>query len=641
MFKNGRKTIGVIINDVNCHYQEHVCQALTTYAMKAGYNLAYFSCYTCYGDLTTPNGKGEANIVHLVPFEKLDAVILCQDTLLYEEPLTYVLNAIKEKCKCPVVTLRQDTGIYPCVLVEDDHHIEQMVYHFIDEHKKTKFGFLSGPMEHPDSIKRLNQFKRALENRGIAFEDSMVFEGDFWHNKGRGAADYFTLETKECPEVIICANDYMAISLVNELVAKGVMVPNDIAVSGYDDIWEASIMIPPITSVKVPATQIAEQAMKKIERLWAGEEEERVTTVSSQLVIRNSCGCNSIDMFSTLAKRVRQSKEYENILDCSQNNIYFMIDLSSMDSIDGIEKHLHFEETFGNRVEHLFICLGEGEGDKYPKYYSNMPGYAKKSKAVGGLYHKQSIETESFDTSELLPEEARENGSMIYYFFPLHNNEYSFGYLAISLKGIGGLGKAFHYWLAILGNALETIRIKQKNQGLLGELNYLYVRDSLTGLYNRRGFDTNVEEYYKRAKKEGKSFAVVAIDMDNLKTVNDKFGHSNGDLALKTIGAAMKEVAKESDICSRIGGDEYNIIGFDYTKEELRTLERTFHKYLDDFNQTSGLPYLVNASVGLFLCEQGEELSLSQCLNAADKKMYEDKQRKKQEKRDRVLREDA
>ena len=126
-----------------------------------------------------------------------------------------------------------------------------------------------------------------------------------------------------------------------------------------------------------------------------------------------------------------------------------------------------------------------------------------------------------------------------------------------------------------------------------------------------------------------------------MKIVNDKFGHINGDLALKTIGAAMKEVAKESDICSRIGGDEYNIIGIDYTKEELRNLERAFHKYLDDFNQTSGLPYLVNASVGWFLCEPGEELSMGQCIIAADEKMYEDKQRKKQEKRDRVLRENA
>ena len=114
-------------------------------------------------------------------------------------------KSIEEKCNCPVITLRQDSGKYPCVLVDASNCIEQMVYHFVDEHHKTKFGFMSGPFEHPDAIKRLNEFKRALANRGIPYDDKLVFEGDFWRKKGKEAANYFTLELDECPEVIICA----------------------------------------------------------------------------------------------------------------------------------------------------------------------------------------------------------------------------------------------------------------------------------------------------------------------------------------------------------------------------------------------------------------------------------------------------
>ena len=87
MFENGRKTIGVILCDVSSHYQEQICQTLSMYAKEADYNLAYFTFFSCYGTEITRNGRGEANIVHLIPFEELDAIILCHDPcLLYTSP---------------------------------------------------------------------------------------------------------------------------------------------------------------------------------------------------------------------------------------------------------------------------------------------------------------------------------------------------------------------------------------------------------------------------------------------------------------------------------------------------------------------------------------------------------------------------
>ncbi len=85
------------------------------------------------------------------------------------------------------------------------------------------------------------------------------------------AADYFTMELAEKPEVIVCANDYMASSLMNELIAKGFLVPDDIAVSGFDNIWESSITLPPITTVSVPVHDMVKQAVGLIEAMWRGE----------------------------------------------------------------------------------------------------------------------------------------------------------------------------------------------------------------------------------------------------------------------------------------------------------------------------------------------------------------------------------
>lgn len=636
MFRNGRKTIGVILCDVSSHYQEQVCQTLSAYAQEADYNLAYFTFFTCYGSEETRNGRGEANIVHLIPFEKLDAIVLCHDTLVNKTAQAYVLESIEKRCQCPVVTLRQSSDKYPCVIVNHGNSIEELVYHFIDEHHMKRLGFMSGPLDHPDSIRRFDDFKRALKNRSIPFDDKLIFEGDFWTKRAKRAAEYFMMELEEPPEAIVCANDYMANSLMNELISKGFLVPDDIAVSGFDNIWESSITLPPITTVSVPVQDMANKAMKLIEKMWSGEEVAMKNYVDAQVVLRNSCGCQTFNMQSMLAKRVRQVNEYQSIMDSNQSNTYMFIDLSDLDHVDGIENHLRIGDS--DHVESFFICLGEGRGEKYPKYRSANNGFAKKSTAVGGLFHKESFHFTKFLTSDLLPAEASEDKPMIYYFFPLHNNQYSFGYLAINFEDTRGANKTFHNWLAILGNALETIRIKQKNQGLLQELNNLYVHDALTGLYNRRGFDSISEDYYIRAKKENKNFIIIAIDMDNLKVVNDRFGHMNGDLALKTIGDAMQTVSGDEDACARVGGDEYNVVGVGYTKEDAETFIWNFNDFLDDFNASSGLPYLVKASIGYWIIEAGSRMDLEDCINAADASLYEYKRKKKEEKRDQVLR---
>lgn len=638
MFGNGKKTIGVILCDVASHYQEQVCHTISSYAQVAGYNIAYFTYFTCYGS-TTRNGRGEANIIHLIPFEKLDAIIFCHDTILDSEAtVEKVMEYLEERCTVPVISLRHDTGKYPCVLVNQEHMIEQLVLHFVNEHKKTKLAFMSGPLEHPDSIARLGDYKQALEKCGIEYDEKMVFEGDFWNNKAKEAANYFTMELEEMPDAVICANDYMATSLSNELISKGFLVPDDIAVTGFDDIWEASVTMPPITTVGVPVEELTRCGIRLIERMWEGEEVERVSYVDAYVRLRNSCGCQTFNMQNMLAKRVRQSKEHQRILDLIQTNTYMFVDLSDISDLDNIENKVRILDYSDNHVRNFFICLGEGKGSKYPKYRSASPGFAKKTKAVGAVMNRKSIKTDVFDTSNLLPPEASEDSPMIYYFFPLHNNQYSFGYFAVSYDGVYNCERTFANWLAILGNALETIRIKQKNQGLLQELNNLYVHDALTGLFNRRGFDSKSQEMYETANKRGKSFHVIAIDMDNLKIINDRFGHMNGDLALKTIGAAMESAARDEEACARVGGDEYNVVGVGYSQEQVEEYITEFQEYLEDFNANSDLPYLVRASVGYYLWQPGDDKNLEDCINAADGQLYKFKREKKEKKADGVLR---
>ena len=106
----------------------------------------------------------------------------------------------------------------------------------------------------------------------------------------------------------------------------------------------------------------------------------------------------------------------------------------------------------------------------------------------------------------------------------------------------------------------------------------------------------------------------------------------------KARDAAMENAAFEGDVCARVGGDEYNVVGIGYDDKKAEAFIAAFQKYLDDFNANSELPYLVRASVGYYLMPIDGTDSLEHCINAADASLYEFKRKKKEQKLDNVIR---
>jgi diguanylate cyclase (GGDEF)-like protein len=153
--------------------------------------------------------------------------------------------------------------------------------------------------------------------------------------------------------------------------------------------------------------------------------------------------------------------------------------------------------------------------------------------------------------------------------------------------------------------------------------------DPLTGIYNRRGFLDRVKTVMEAEVYQGKKALVVYADMDNLKIVNDEFGHDDGDFALKTIGKAIVQSFRQSDVVARMGGDEFAAFALiaednfgDVIKDRIRT-------YLREMNNSSDKPYLVSMSIGTYEFVIGKENNIDQILNKADAELYKEKKSKK------------
>lgn len=624
---NGRKTIGIILFDITGYYQQQLVHTLSKTASKHGYNLLTFSAFTIYGS-DTKNAAGEYNILHLIPYEQLDALIVCHDTFNSNEAVEELWKLVTERCQAPIISIRKKVNGCYNILVEDTDAIPAFVRHFHDVHHFDRIAFMSGPYNHPDAIFRLEKYKEAMAELGLDCPEEYIFEGNFWKDCALDASKHF-MSLKKRPQAIVCANDYMALSLCKELTLQGYSVPQDIAISGFDDVRDARANVPPLTTCYVSVSDMAKKAMETIDTLLNGKEAPACTFVPTKIIIRNSCGCESSTMKDLSLSRMYEVELMEQLINQNAHNTFVSISLENMTSAEDIGDYLRLEDVPGIARD-FYLCLGIHGNGAYPQVKKKAPGFAKRSHSIYSLRDLNPIATSSFETKKLLPPEAIREEPMTVFFFPIHYLEYNFGYVAATSNGEEAQDTLFHSWLSLIGNTLENSRIRAKNQALLEKLNMLYHEDFLTKLYNRRGFEQFSEEEFSEAKKHNIKTMTLSIDMDNLKYINDVYGHSHGDLALQTIADAMRQACSGCEICARIGGDEFAVFGYDYSEDKAKQYTENFLQYLKDFNADSSLPYCVNASFGYTISDPSLSISRKQYMKASDDLLFQNKRKRKE-----------
>ncbi|MCG6533324.1 MAG: GGDEF domain-containing protein [Syntrophales bacterium LBB04] len=154
-------------------------------------------------------------------------------------------------------------------------------------------------------------------------------------------------------------------------------------------------------------------------------------------------------------------------------------------------------------------------------------------------------------------------------------------------------------------------------------------KDDLTGLYNRRGFFTLAEQGFKTAQRMGTEMLLIFGDLDNLKEINDTFGHKEGDQALVDTSQILKETFRESDIIARIGGDEFVILALNSFETSAEKLINRFEQVLNDHPLQPKRLYKLSLSLGIACFNPQNPRSLDVLLADADKIMYENKQKRK------------
>lgn len=573
-------------------------------------------------------------VVYLLPnLEDFDALVSF-DTYM---PIIYIewMDQLKRKAACPVITLGAVKEGRCSVVNAQGTALAALIEHLIDRHGCRDIVHVAGQPDLTFVQERIAIFRDTMARRGLPCGDDRIFHGDLSPDCGEAVAAQI-LESRAgaerpLPEAIVCANDYMAIGLINALKARGFAVPGDVLVTGYDDVLPAQFNEPSITTSAQPFTEVGRTGMEALSRLWRGEAVEKVIAVPGRLVCRQSCGCEPIDAPQRDLIREHYAAEVANQEAFALSNTDLILGASTGSTLealfDEIEAGCLRETGFSDAV----LCLIDG-WEKHPviEHYWNLRD--ARFDVACGIYHGKPIRRERLAQGQLLPAEMMADDEP-YFIFPVHHLQYFMGYFIVSprLREIGQLH--VKSWLVSISTVLENWCIRSQLKDTVDKLDHLYQTDTLTGLYNRRGYQHYFEAYYEDCRAGRKPLAVFMIDMNRMKAINDRYGHAEGDYCLCAIAEAVRACARGDEICVRAGGDEFVVLARGCDEVAAQAYIRDLHEAIRRICARDGKAYSFTVSIGLCVrvpdpdSPEPAEAQAEDYLRFADKAMYAEKKR--------------
>jgi diguanylate cyclase (GGDEF)-like protein/PAS domain S-box-containing protein len=177
---------------------------------------------------------------------------------------------------------------------------------------------------------------------------------------------------------------------------------------------------------------------------------------------------------------------------------------------------------------------------------------------------------------------------------------------------------------------VEVCRDISERRNIEERLREAAIRDALTGLFNRRGFLTLAVQQLNIAGRNKRNMALLFMDLNNMKEINDKFGHKQGDQALVDTANLLRKTFRESDIIARMGGDEFAVLLAEPSERDiehiiLEHLQNNLKVY-NEQNIQRGCPYQLSLSTGISYYDPERPCSVDELLTSADRRMYKEKE---------------
>ena len=217
---------------------------------------------------------------------KADGLIL-HDQMLSETEMARLADMV------PIVTLAgRPTPKSINVRCDNGSGIRALIHHLVIEHGYRNIAYLSGGADSPDNLARARVFETDAFAAGAQIQVGPAWQGDYSAVGGANVIAALLDSGRDLPRAIVCANDQTALGAMHALTRRGIKVPEDVAVTGFDDVPVARHLHPPLTTVRQPIKELGVTAFDVLySRMGSGGGQHEVV-LPVQLIIRESCGCS-------------------------------------------------------------------------------------------------------------------------------------------------------------------------------------------------------------------------------------------------------------------------------------------------------------------------------------------------------------
>ncbi len=578
---------------------------------------------------------GEYNIFNLPPLDEFDGILLDLNNVESEEVKNALIGRVK-KSAVPAIVIGNTYENFYSVGVNNYDAMTCIMNHLYEEHGCRKFWFLMGPSGHYENMRRDKAIWDYIAKKNIPLKDCVFNYGDFDTKSGKAAFKQLIEKNTPIPDAIVCANDNIAVGVLDEAEKYGFRAPKDFLVTGFDDLDKSRYYNPRISTISYVREDSGYKAMELFMDIWDGKNPEQFRYTDWTPIFWESCGCVSdvmVDVRQHTKNEILYGEENQGFKEkifalndslAYCNNIKEMMEcipqcLPSL-NCDAMYLVCDTHLTDANEIPDISpgMCadlmknpfLTEG----YPESMQLVFSYENKS-----AEHKHA---ESMMVDGIFPMFDCDEKGVDFLFLPLHFRENCVGYFAIR-NAIYLMEKQYLFdIIGTLTKALDQLYAR----GQLARMNYalstLYNHDAMTMLYNRIGLLEVGRNFYRMKRLTGERLLVTYVDLDFLKMINDTYGHAMGDFAIKKIGEILLKYSGDNKLVFRLGGDEFLMISYYMGDEAAKKLCHDMQLELKQAGELASFPTELTMSYGYVVTDPNSDLSLDDYISQADDIMY-------------------
>ncbi len=284
-------TIGVLMDWAESTYQVKIWSGVEDSAKDLDVNLVCFVS----GALASPENpeKMHDRFFKLINRENIEGLVILTATFTRFIEQKTIIDFIRQFEPLPYVSIATPIPGAPSILTDNMRGMKELLSHLIDVHGYGRLAFITGTEGHSDARERYATYREVLDSRGIPFDPALVVQGDFSMLSGQAAIHELIDERKAKFDAIVASNDQMAIGALAALGERGINVPADVALAGFDDIGTYKTVAPPLTTVRQPLYKQGRRAFEILIDKIEGREVPLTEIIPTSLVLRESCGCFS------------------------------------------------------------------------------------------------------------------------------------------------------------------------------------------------------------------------------------------------------------------------------------------------------------------------------------------------------------